>query len=159
MENSKKTIVSFHIGRGGRYYNPGHVTFLGENNINHYTGALFVWYSNEQIFRETLKNRNLSNLLEKLDECIESDNFNFFIQKFKNFEIGEQIYIDQNGNEIGLWVDNDGTGIINLDGHYDTTYSQYLEDCSEDELCLIVNSDRYCSNETLKFAKGQLMYV
>ena len=156
MENSKKTIVSFHIGRGCRYYNSGNVTFLGEENINHYTDALFVCYDNEQIIRKTLKNRNLSNLLEKFDDCIESDNFNFFIQKFSDFEIGEQIYIDQNGNEIGLCVDNDGTGIVNLDNDYDTTYSQYLEDCNEDELYLIVNSNRYCSDETLEFAKTQI---
>ena len=27
-------IVAFHIGRGGRFYNGGHKTFLGEKNIN-----------------------------------------------------------------------------------------------------------------------------
>ena len=153
MENSKKIIVSFHIGRGGRFYNSGHVTFLGEENINHYTDDLFVRYDNQQIIRNTLKNRNLSNLLEKFDDCIESDNFNFFIQKFSDFEIGEQIYIDLNGNEIGLSVDNDGTGIINRDNNYDTTYAKYLEDCNEDELYLIVNSNTYCSDETLELAK------
>lgn len=159
MENLKKTIVSFHIGRGGRFYNSGHVTFLGENNINHYTDDLYIVYEHQQSFRETLKKRNLSNLLEKFDSCIDCDNFDFFIQKLSHFKIGEKIYVDQNGNDIGLLCENDGTGIINIDRDYDTTYAQYLEDCSEDELCIIVNSNRYCSYETLEFAKQQLMYM
>lgn len=32
MEN-KKIIVAFHVGRGGRFYNPGHTTFIGEMNL------------------------------------------------------------------------------------------------------------------------------
>lgn len=32
MTTSKNIIVSFHIGRGGRFNNPGHKTFLGEMN-------------------------------------------------------------------------------------------------------------------------------
>lgn len=31
--NTKKTIVFFHTGRGGHFYNGGHVTFCGEKNI------------------------------------------------------------------------------------------------------------------------------
>lgn len=34
--------VGFKIGRGGRYYNGGHKTFLGETDINAYTGELFL---------------------------------------------------------------------------------------------------------------------
>ena len=33
-ENQNQTIVAFHVGRGGRYWNPGHVSFIGEKKIN-----------------------------------------------------------------------------------------------------------------------------
>lgn len=36
METTKqenRVIVSFHIGRGGRFYNSGHKTYLGEKNF------------------------------------------------------------------------------------------------------------------------------
>ena len=26
-ENQNQTIVAFHVGRGGKYWNPGHVSF------------------------------------------------------------------------------------------------------------------------------------
>lgn len=32
MEN-KKIIVAFHVGRGGRFHNAGHKTFIGERNL------------------------------------------------------------------------------------------------------------------------------
>ena len=31
--NEKRIIVAFHIGRGGRFYNSGHVSFIGEKNF------------------------------------------------------------------------------------------------------------------------------
>jgi hypothetical protein len=30
---ANKIIVAFHVGRGGRFYNPGHKTFIGERNF------------------------------------------------------------------------------------------------------------------------------
>jgi hypothetical protein len=33
MGNSNKIIVAFHTGRGGRFHNAGHVTFIGEKNF------------------------------------------------------------------------------------------------------------------------------
>lgn len=32
-ETENKIIVAFHIGRGGRFNNPGHKTFIGEKNL------------------------------------------------------------------------------------------------------------------------------
>jgi hypothetical protein len=32
----EKTIVAFHIGRGGRFNNQGHVRYIGEMNIEHF---------------------------------------------------------------------------------------------------------------------------
>lgn len=33
MENANEIYVAFHIGRGGRYNNPGHVSYMGEYNF------------------------------------------------------------------------------------------------------------------------------
>lgn len=33
MSTTSKIIVAFHIGRGGRFHNAGHVTFIGEKNF------------------------------------------------------------------------------------------------------------------------------
>lgn len=36
------TIVAFHIGRGGRFHNGGHVTYLGQEKIGKYIYDLFL---------------------------------------------------------------------------------------------------------------------
>ncbi len=102
---NKGIIVAFHIGRGGRWYNAGFKTFIGEKKIGEFTDDLFI-YNNSY-------------------------------------------YIDCNGNAVGLTCEEEETGVgrINEDGEYDTTYSQYLEDCSEEEIELINNSDFYKSIE------------
>jgi len=38
----EKTIVAFHTGRGGKFYNAGHVSFIGEKKINEFVNDLFV---------------------------------------------------------------------------------------------------------------------
>ena len=41
-ENNKSgIIVAFHTGRGGRYHNAGHVTYIGEKNIGEFLNDLF----------------------------------------------------------------------------------------------------------------------
>jgi hypothetical protein len=41
MKTVENTIVAFHIGRGGRFYNPGFQKFLGEGEIKKFTDDLF----------------------------------------------------------------------------------------------------------------------
>lgn len=41
-EATGKTIVAFHIGRGGNFYNPGHLSFIGEKKISEFTDDLFL---------------------------------------------------------------------------------------------------------------------
>ena len=97
LEN--KTIVAFHIGRGGRFNNAGHTSFIGEKSISNFVDSLFL----------------------KEDKTE---------------------YTDGNGNKIGLTVEecNSGIGIINIDGDYDTTYTCYLQDCSDEELEIIAKT-------------------
>ena len=42
FENNKDLIVAFHIGRGGRFYNPEHLSYLGEKDINDFVDNLFL---------------------------------------------------------------------------------------------------------------------
>ncbi len=42
FENNKDLIVAFHIGRGGRFYNSGHLSYLGEKDINDFVENLFL---------------------------------------------------------------------------------------------------------------------
>ena len=51
-------------------------------------------------------------------------------------------WTDGDGNEVGLSVDNDGTGIINIDNDYDTTYAIHVRDLNEDEFHAIKNRGR-----------------
>lgn len=47
-ENQNQTIVAFHVGRGGRSWNPGHVSFIGEKKISEFTGNLFLSEEEEE---------------------------------------------------------------------------------------------------------------
>jgi len=115
-ENQNQTIVAFHVGRGGRYWNPGHVSFLGEKKIREFTGNLFLSEEEEE---ET-----------------------------------EKVFLDGNGNSVGLTIQEceNGIGTINIDGGYDTTYTCYLSDCSDEELEIIANT----KNERGWFATDSL---
>jgi hypothetical protein len=42
FENNKDLIVAFHIGRGGRFYNSGHLSYIGEYDIDAFTEKLFM---------------------------------------------------------------------------------------------------------------------
>lgn len=49
-KNSKKTIVKFHIGRGGRFNNPGHKTFLGCEGIGESPEFEDLFYNKKEDF-------------------------------------------------------------------------------------------------------------
>jgi hypothetical protein len=147
----KKTIVCFHIGRGGHFHNAGFLSFIGENNIDHYTDDLFTAFENQYDLSKKIKGR--PNLIEKYYECCDKDDFSFF--KKLGFDLGEKYYFDGGGANTGLLIDNDGTGRIEIDGEYNTTYCKVLNDCTEEELLLIVgrdnnNSDTYLDAEAKK---------
>lgn len=41
-KQAENTIVAFHVGRGGRFHNAGHVTFVGKKGISEFTNNLFI---------------------------------------------------------------------------------------------------------------------
>jgi hypothetical protein len=148
MKNTKTTpIVCFHVGRGGRFHNAGHLSYISgyKDEIDNYTEDLFSNYEGAfEISKAIGKRENLS---AKYDECCDNDDFSFF-EKL-GFEIGEKYYFNCGGN-TGLLVDNDGTGSINIDNDYNTTYCLHLEECDEYQLQLIINDNSLYSNDAME---------
>ena len=151
-ENAGSTIVAFHTGRGGRYYNAGHVTFLGEKKISDFTYDLFVRFENESEILEKIGDR--PNLIEKFEECRDNEDFSFF--KKLGLDAGELIYTDGN-KPVGLTVAEAETGIgrIDIDGEYNTISACLVSDLSEDDIEIIIKSDvfdrEYVLNEYAKY--------
>lgn len=104
-----ETIVAFHIGRGGRFYNGGHLTFLGEGKISDYTEDCFVPV--------------------KIDENSDSE-----LPELIDDNSPEAEWTDCNGNSVGLTNAEyqSGIGRIDIDGEYNTTYTMRLGDIEED---------------------------
>lgn len=104
-----ETIVAFHIGRGGRFYNGGHLTFLGEGKISDYT---------EDCWPPV-----------KIDENSDSD-----LPEPIDDNSPEAEWTDCNGNSVGLTNAEyqSGIGRIDIDGEYNTTYTMRLGDIEED---------------------------
>ena len=42
IEENSNLIVAFKIGRGGRFHNSGHLSYVGEYDINHFVNDLFL---------------------------------------------------------------------------------------------------------------------
>lgn len=151
MKNlQNKTIVCFHIGRGGHFNNSGYLSFIGEKNINDFTYDLYEYYEHEYELKKKLFNH--PNLLKKFEQCQENNGEGFDFFEKLGFVFGEKYYFESGGYFTGLLVDNDGTGTIDSDGSYNTTYCELLENCSEKELELILvssNSGRYLDMEVI----------
>jgi hypothetical protein len=96
LEENKELIVAFHIGKGGRFNNSGHLSYIGENDINNFTNDLFL-------------------------------------------SEDESEYLDLNGEKVGLLVDNNGIGYIDIDGQYDTTYTTTVGQMTDEEVSAVMN--------------------
>jgi hypothetical protein len=134
-----KTIVAFHIGRGGHFHNGGHKSYVGEKSINEFIGNLFVNYENFYNVLEEIGDReNLSELLEEANGDLDLKNEAYKKLLSLGLDLGEPYWFDSNGNHIISDEDVEiGIGTIDIDRDYDTTYTQYLEDCDNKELSLI----------------------
>lgn len=148
--DTSDTIVAFHIGRGGRFHNAGHRSFIGFNDITAYTDDLFINYENEsEIHRKIDGRENIMTAFERLL-------YNRHDQEIKlNFEaktgliLGELTYTSNGENLTGLTLAGAETGIgkINIDNDYDTTYTCKLSNCDADELKLIYKSTYYMNSD------------
>lgn len=114
MKNLRKengTILEFHIGRGGRFHNPGFLTFQGSGKSISETPAF------NYLYPPLFKNGN--------------DNFRTLDSEWRC----------ESGDEMGLTnrMVKSGIGIINIDNEYDTTYTTYARDMSDDELKKLID--------------------
>jgi len=104
---NKDQVLEFHIGRGGRFYNPGHLTFKG-----------------------------------MVDSITSTSAFNMlFTQHDENGDDLEEFeYLDGGQNGVGLTKAQaeEGTGRIEFDGHYDTTYCKRVSEVDKSELEVIL---------------------
>ena len=65
----------------------------------------------------------------------------------------EKEYMDSSNSLVGLKVENDGTGIINCDNEYDTTYCVRLSEIDENEFNII------CENEKNVWIPQEYIYL
>ncbi|MEC7753808.1 MAG: hypothetical protein VYB44_07245 [Bacteroidota bacterium] len=163
MKNSENTpeksgiIVTFHIGRGGRFHNPGHKTFLGEDFAYKHDveNKNFLAFKNEA---ELIEN-NGEELLEKINEVphdITSPEYVSFCEKYG--DLGSIILQKESGNYIGDYAADGEAFSYDEDGEYDTTYGISIEDCDEEELEIIVSAEGYKSAELIEWINENTNY-
>lgn len=154
---TEDTLITFHIGRGGRFYNQGHKSYVNQDmTIDSYTDQLFVNYENQREIAFKIGDRK--NLMDLFISATEGDTAaKQRIEKITGIVWGKEIYVELNGNPVGLDVENDGTGIIDEDGEYDTTIVRHLKDCDDDELLLIYQSHNYVSADVREYCREILV--
>ena len=107
------TIVAFHVGRGGRFNNPYHKTYE-----SHITDFQWLLSHSDNLF--------IHNEDEEGNALPDND--------WK--------LMDGNGNVLleGREAIQSETGMLDIDGGYDTTIVQYIEDCDESELNILLQA-------------------
>lgn len=107
-------IVSFHIGRGGRFNNAGHKTYLGEKNY------------------QDLISMNSDHL--------------YITNRDENGRFCTPFLANCNGNMVSDTIKGE-VGYLEFDYDYDTDYAKRIEDCTEEELQIIADSNLYKSSQ------------
>jgi hypothetical protein len=164
MKTLENTIVAFHIGRGGRFNNSGFKTFIGEEEIGKFTNDLSSSYENAGKFKNRFGFDATYRSGQKcIVDLITEELFEELEEAFgiKLEELGELQYSDNAGNPVGLTqkeIDS-GVGRIDIDGGYNTTYTCYLKDCSEEEIELIKESGYWNKNELLELLGQNEFFV
>jgi len=152
MSNERK-IVAFHIGRGGRFNNAGFLRFIGEKKIGDFTDDLYPDYENRGDFKDRLGWDKSFYDIPCILDCM-TDRDLETLEKFYGIteeQLGEYGYFKASGNHSGLYEKQveSGIGTINIDYDYDTTYTTYLDECSERELIAIIESDVWNKEDLL----------
>lgn len=110
--NTEKIYLSFKVGRGGHFHNPGHVTFLGEFDFQ----ELINRCSDSLIIINTAWNK------ENDKETTLPDS------EWKLLDTGNNVILE------GRDAIEAKTGVLDFDGDYDKYYTINLEDvCNEKE--------------------------
>lgn len=157
-KTTEETLITFHNSGGGG--NRRKVEYCDQDmTIDTYTNYLYVMYENQGYIYRKIKNKeNLEKLFDLATEDVGTKNE--ALQKFEKrtgLTFGEAYYCDCNNNSTGLALANDGTGTIDEDGDYNTTTVKKLEDCDEEDLLLIHNSNTYKSSDVEKYCYDKLL--
>lgn len=144
-------LAVFHIGRGGRFNNPGFLTFCGCNLTakHQIEQANFLGYENEFLLTDEYGVQVIEDLFN-LNYKTEGDDYRAFVDKYGN--PGGIVVRDCDGNTIGDYVsDDDKEFYYDEDGEFDTTYSRSVscwDDFSEREQEAILRcTDRFFIEE------------
>ena len=116
LEENKDLIVAFHIGRGGRFYNSGHLSYIGENTINSFTNDLFLNES-QTMYTDTNGNELLSVENNGIG-CIDID--------------GQ--YNTTYTTTVGQMTDEEVSAIINRGAGWYGIFAQELSEVTETEI-------------------------
>lgn len=128
-EEAQNVKVRFHIGRGGRFYNAGHKTYVGT------VDSLSDCYGDSIIINEDENGNALP------------DNEWQLIDSGSNVILSGRDEIEAE------------TGILDWDGEYDTDIVRYLSDCDDDEYQMILDAaerGEYVDKPVLAYACSAL---
>ena len=127
----KSTLITFHVGRGGRFHNAGHKTYSGTNEtIDDVRGQIgdkhpsYLRYENiADVLKPFDNTPNFEKIRELIDNCENDNCYNFELLKYKITEenLGELIWVDSNGSQM-MWENEDGTGSIDIDKEYNSYF-------------------------------------
>ncbi len=121
IDRVPQIIVSFHIGRGGKFYNSGFKKYIGEKS-----------------FKDLITLNDINLFISNRDEK------GRFIKP---------IYVDSSGNMVSDDDADNLTGTLNFDGDFDTYIAKTIEDCTDNEIDLIIESNEWKSTELQEYLK------
>ena len=119
--NASTYIVAFHIGRGGRFHNPGHKSFMP-----HIKQLSDCFSESSIIFQEDEEGNPLPD------------------EQWQLIDGGGNVILEGRANIEST------TGILDWDGAYDTDIVQYLSECDDNEIDMIYQAyldDEYMDDE------------
>lgn len=141
----KNTIVSFHIGRGGSFWNAGHRSYRGVETIQEVVNIisdkhwLFAGYENQNDILGDLDKDIRDKAIDLMSEVGQDDKLEDLGINVE--DLGQHGLLDTNGSFMISDEDlESGVGTLNFDNDYDTYYTKHLQDCDVNELKLIADS-------------------
>jgi hypothetical protein len=82
QQENKGLILAFQVGRGGRFNNSGHLTYIGEKHIGEFTDNLFTRFENQSDFQERYGWDNTFSDQKSIVELITDKDFSELGEKF-----------------------------------------------------------------------------
>jgi hypothetical protein len=149
-DNNTGIVVAFKVGRGGRFHNSGHTTYIGEHRIGEFTDDLFLqWENRLEVYEELSDVLEVDNLFALYEKSIEeNDEQSANELREHGFDLGKLGYFTETGHDTCLKPAHVETGVgrIDIDGEYYTVYTKFIEDCTESELEKIAKAFEGYSN-------------